>query len=152
MTGYISVYRSGEREILADIKKCRVYARIQGGMSQGVFLSGQGALDAVFAVLAFLQTAHIDYIMDGRSADAFPDEIFELWKGKALEALPKYPQLNVVGVYDENSRFAQQIFRWNEFFEKYGSRVLGTFKTPEEAEAFLDDLRGYSRDQPTTTS
>jgi len=152
MAGYVQVYKSGEKEILADMKKCRVYARLHGGMSQGVFLSGQGALDAALAVLAFLEAPHIDYILDGRSADAFPDEVFELWKGKALETLPKYPQLCVVGVYDENSAFAQQILQWSEIFEKYGSRILGTFKTPEEAETYLDDLRYYGQNQLATTS
>ena len=150
MTGYVQVYKSGERELLADMKKGRVYARLHGGMSEGVFLSGQAALEAVFAVLAFLEAPHIDYILDGRSADAFPDKVFELWKEKALEALPKYPQLCVVGVYDENSALAQQVLQWTEPFEKYGSRILGTFRTPEEAETFLDGLRHYGPNQPLT--
>jgi hypothetical protein len=36
-----------------------------------------------------------------------------------------------------------QISEWKELFEDHGDRILGTFETPEEAEAFLDKLRNF---------
>jgi hypothetical protein len=144
MSKYVLVYKSGERGILADMTKYRVYARFYGFMSEGIFRNGQAALDATFAILANLHAPHIDYILDIRACEPFPEEVFGLWKEKALEVLIKYPQVYGLVVGAEESPFWEQISQWREFFEQYGNRVLGTFKIPEEAEAFLDKLRGYS--------
>jgi hypothetical protein len=146
MSKYVVVYKSGERGILADMKKYRVYARFYGFMSEGMFRSGQSALDATFAILANLRAPHIDYILDIRGSEPFPEEVFGLWKEKALEVLTKYPQVYGLVVGGNESPFWEQISQWRELFEQYGNRILGTFKLPEEAEAFLDKLRGHSPD------
>jgi len=144
MSNYVLIYKSGERGILADMNKYRVYARFYGFMSEGVFLNGQAALDATFAILANLAAPYIDYILDIRASERFPEEVFGLWKEKALEVLKKYPQVygSVVGA--DGSPFWEQVSQWREFFDLHGNRVLGTFKIPEEAEAFLDRLRGHT--------
>jgi hypothetical protein len=141
---YVLVYKSGERGILADMTKYRVYARFYGFMSEGIFRNGQAALDATFAILANLSAPHIDYILDIRSCEPFPKEVFGLWKEKALEVLTKYPQVYGLVVGGDQSPFWEQISHWRELFDQYGNRILGSFKIPEEAEAFLDKLRGYS--------
>jgi hypothetical protein len=144
MSDYVLVYKSGERGILADMKKNRVYARFYGFMSEGMFRNGQAALDATFALLANLAALHIDYILDIRASQPFPEGVFALWKEKALEVLTKYPQVYALAVGSEESPFWNQISQWRELVEQYGNRILGTFKIPKEAEAFLDKLRGYS--------
>ncbi len=143
MSKYVLVYSSGERGILVNMMKYRIYARFRGFMSEGMFQNGQSALDATFALLANLSAPHIDYILDIRGSEPFPDEVFALWKEKALEVLKKYPQVYALAVFSDETPFWKQISRWRELFEQYGSRILGTFKIPEEAEAFLDHLRGY---------
>lgn len=141
MKGYVSVHKVGDRQIFANTKKSRIYARLQGFISEGFFHNGQSALDATFALLASLNAPHIDYIFDMRFSEEFPRDIFQLWKEKALENLAKYPQVCVVGVTGPESPLWSQISGWKDLFEKHGDRILGTFETPEEAEAFLDRLR-----------
>jgi hypothetical protein len=143
LSNYVEVYKSGEREILLDAGKLRVYARFYGFMSEGMFRNGQAALDATFAILAGLKSPHIDYILDIRYGKPFSDKVFELWKEKALELLPKYAQLYTVGVADETSALFTQISQWEQLFTVFEDRIGGIFKLPEEAEAFLDKLRGY---------
>jgi hypothetical protein len=140
---YVLVYSSGERGILADMKKYRVYARFYGFMSKGMFNTGQAALDATFAIMANVGAPHIDYILDIRGSEPFPEEVFALWKEKAFEVLTKYPQLHTLAVFGDETPFWKQISQWRELFEQFGNRILGTFKIPEEAETFLDKLRGY---------
>ena len=84
MSKYVAVYKSGERGILADMKKYRVYARFYGFMSEGMFRNGQSALDATFAIMANLRAPHIDYILDIRGSEPFPEEVFSLWKETSL--------------------------------------------------------------------
>jgi len=141
MKGYVSVHKVGDRQIFANTAKFRIYARLQGFISEGFFHNGQSALDATFALLAALNAPHIDYIFDMRFSEEFPRDIFQMWKEKALENLAKYPEVHVVGVTHHDSPLWLQISEWKELFEKHGDRILGTFDTPEEAEAFLDRLR-----------
>jgi hypothetical protein len=144
MSKYVLVYSSGETGILVDMMKYRIYARLYGFISEGMFRNGQSALDATFALLANLSAPHIDYILDVRGSEPFPEEVFALWKEKALEVLTKYPQVYGLVVGGDESPLWNQIFQWRELFEQYGNRILGAFKIPEEAEAFLDKLRGYT--------
>jgi hypothetical protein len=143
MKGYVSVHKVGDRQIFANTTKFRIYARLQGFISEGFFHNGQSALDATFALLASLNPPHIDYVFDMRFSEEFPRDIFQLWKEKALENLAKYPQVYVVGVTSQDSSLWLQISEWKELFEEHGDRILGTFETPEEAEAFLDKLRNF---------
>ena len=143
MKGYVSIHKIGDRQIFANTSKFRIYARLHGFISEGFFHQGQSALDATFALLASLEPPHIDYIFDMRFSEPLPSDIFVLWKDKALEILPKYPQVYVVGVAAKDSPLWLQISQWKEFFDQYGRRILGIFEAPEGAESFLDDLRGY---------
>jgi hypothetical protein len=141
MKGYVSIYRIADGQILSNIRKFRIYARLHGFISEGIFHNGQAALDAAFALMASLNPPHIDYILDMRFSDPWPNDILKLWKKKALEILSKYPQVYAVGVTSQDSSLWLQISKWKELSKKHGDRILGTFKTPEEAEAFLDELR-----------
>jgi len=141
MKGYVSVHKIGDRQIFANAKKFRIYGRLYGFISEDFFYQGQSALDAVFALLASLDPPYIDYIFDMRFSEEFPRDIFQLWKEKALENLAKHPQVYVVGVTNQDSPLWLQVSEWKELFEKHGDRILGTFDTPEKAEAFLDELR-----------
>jgi len=141
MKGYVSVYRIADGQILGNISKFRIYARLHGFISEGIFNTGQSALDATFALMASLNPRHIDYILDMRFSDPWPNDILKLWKKKALDILSKYPQVQAVGVTQEDSPLWLQVSKWKELFEKHGDRILGTFATPEKAEAFLDKLR-----------
>jgi hypothetical protein len=141
MKGYVSIHKIVDRQIFASIPKFRIYARLHGFISEGFFQNGQSALDATFALLAALTPPYIDYILDMRFSDLWPHDIFQLWKQKALKILSKYPQVYAVGVAHEDSPLWLQISEWKELFENHGDRILGTFDTPEKAEAFLDELR-----------
>jgi hypothetical protein len=143
MKGYVSVYRMADGQILANIQKFRIYARLGGFISEGIFSNGQSALDATFALMASLNPPHIDYILDMRFSDPWPADILRLWKKKALEIFSEYPQVYAVGVAEDNSPFWSQIYDIQAIFEKHADRILGTFETPEKAEAFLDELRGF---------
>jgi hypothetical protein len=143
MKGYVSVHRIADGQILANISKFRIYARLTGFVSEGIFNSGQSALDATFALMASLNARYIDYILDMRYSDPWPNDILGLWKMKALEIFSKYPQVHAVGVTAKDSPFWLQIFDIKALFEKHGDRILGTFETPEKAEAFLDTLRNF---------
>jgi hypothetical protein len=76
-----------------------------------------------------------------RFSDRWPDDILKLWKKKALEIFSKYPQLDAIGITGEDSPFWLQIYDIKVLFQKHRDRILGTFETPEKAEAFLDTLR-----------
>jgi hypothetical protein len=141
MKGYVSIHRIADGQILANIRKFRIYARLHGFISEGIFQNGQAALDATFALMASLNPPHIDYILDMRFSDPWPHDIFQLWKKKALEILSQYPQVYAVGVTEENSLLWLEISQWKELSKKHRDRILGTFDTPEKAEAFLDKLR-----------
>jgi hypothetical protein len=141
MKGYVSVFRIADGQILANVSKFRVYARLHGFISEGIFNNGQSALDATFALMAALGPRHIDYILDMRFSDPWPNDILKIWKRKALEVFSKYPQVYAVGVTSQDSPLWLQISKWRELFEKHEDRILGTFERPEEAEAFLDKLR-----------
>jgi len=141
MKGYVSIHRIVDREIWASIPKNRIYARPHGFTSEGFFNNGQAALEATFALMASLSPPYIDYILDMRFSDPWPQGIFQYWKKKALEIFSKYPQVHAVGVADEDSPLWVQISEWKELFDKHGDRILGTFETPEKGEAFLDKLR-----------
>jgi hypothetical protein len=143
MSKYVLVCSSGDSGILLDMNKYRVYMRVYSFMSEGMFRNALAALDATFAILDNLRAPHIDYILDTRGSEAFPEEIFALWKAKALEVLTKYPRVYRLLVRGDESPFWEQISQWREFFERYGNRILGTFRIPEDAEVFLDHLRGY---------
>jgi hypothetical protein len=143
MKGYVSIFRIADGQILVNIKKFRIYARLGGFISEGIFNNGQAALDAAFALMDSLRPRHIDYILDMRFSDPWPNDILKLWKEKALEIFSKYPQVYAVGVTSEDSPFWSQIYDIQVIFEKHGDRILGTFETPEKAEAFLDKLRKY---------
>jgi hypothetical protein len=39
--------------------------------------------------------------------------------------------------------------KWKELFENHGDRILGTFETPDKAEAFLDMLRDIRSPSPS---
>ena len=140
--GYVTIHKTPDREILANIPKHRLYARPHGFISEGFFNNGQSALETTFALIASLNPPYIDYILDMRFSGPWPLHIFQLWKKKALEIFSKYPQVHAVGVANEDSPLWLQISQWKKLFEKRGDRILGTFETPEEAEAFLDTLRG----------
>jgi hypothetical protein len=143
MKGYVSLYRIADGQILGNISKFRVYARLNGFISEGIFNNGQSALDATFALMASLRPRHIDYILDMRFSDPWPNDILKLWKKKALEVFSKYPQVYAVGVTGEDSPFWSQIHDIKVLFQNHGDRILGTFETPEKAEAFLDNLRDF---------
>jgi hypothetical protein len=144
MKGYVSLHRTADAQILGNISKFRIYARLGGFISEGIFNNGQSALDAAFAVMASLSPPHIDYILDMRFSDPWPSDILKLWKKKALEIFSKYSQVYAVGVTGENSPFWSQIYDIQAIFMDHADRILGTFETPEKAEAFLDELRGFS--------
>jgi hypothetical protein len=144
MEGYVCIHKITDRQIFASIPKFRIYARLHGFISEGFFHSGQSAL----ALLASLNPPHFDYILDMRFSEPFPQDIFHLWKQKALEILSKYPQAYTVGVTKADSPLWLQISGWKELFERHGERILGTFETPEEAEAFLDMLRDGKAPSP----
>jgi hypothetical protein len=144
MSGYVIVHKIGDREIFVDIGKKRVYAKLHGFLSEGLFRYGQSALDAVFAIFAVVEPQYIDYILDMRDSEALSEEAFKLWKEKALELVSKYPQICTVAVTETDSPFWLQISQWTELFELCGDRILGVFKTQEEAETFLNKLRGFS--------
>jgi hypothetical protein len=144
MDGYVNLHRIADGQILANISKFRIYARLTGFVSEGIFKNGQAALDATFALMASLDPPHIDYILDMRFSDPWPIDMLELWKAKALEIFSKYPQVYAVGVAGEDSPFWKQIRDVKVLFQKHGDRILGTFETPEKAEAFLDELRKYN--------
>jgi len=76
MKGYVSIHKIVDREILVNVSKFRIYARLHGFIS------------------------------------------------------------------DEGSPLSLQILEWKELFKKYGDRILGIFKTQEDAEDFFDSLRG----------
>ena len=141
MKGYVSVHKIGDRQIFANTKEFRIYARLHGFISEDFFHRGQSALDATFALMIADDPPYIDYIFDMRFSEEFPYDIFQLWKEKSLETLAMYPHVYVVGITREDSPLWLQISEWKELFEKYGDRILGTFDTPEKAEAFLDQLR-----------
>jgi hypothetical protein len=141
MKGYVSIHKIGDRQIFANPAKFRIYARLQGFISEGFFRQGQSALDAAFALWAALDPPYIDYILDVRFSDRFPQDVFGLWKEKALEILSKFSQVYSVAVTKDDSPLWLQISEWKELFEQYGNRILGRFDTPEEAEAFLDKFR-----------
>jgi len=143
MKGYVSIHRIADGQILANLKKFRIYGRLGGFISEGSFQNGQAALDAAFALMASLNPSHIDYILDMRFGDPWPNDILKLWKKKALEILSKYPQVYAVGVTSQDSPLWLQVSKWRELFEKHGDRILGTFERPEEAEAFLDKSRNF---------
>jgi hypothetical protein len=145
MKGYVSVHKIGDRQIFANTSKFRIYARLHGFISEAFFQQGQSALDAAVALLASLGPPHIDYLFDMRFSDPLPSDIFELWKEKALEILPKYPMVYVVGIAAKDSPLWLQISQWKELFDQHGQRILGIFGTPDEAEAFLDNLRGHGQ-------
>ena len=141
MKGYVSIHKTGDRQIFANMSKFRIYARLQGFISEVFFHQGQSALDATFALMASLDPPYIDYILDMRFSEEFPYDIFQLWKRKALEFLSEYPQTYAVAVTEPDSPLWLQVSGWKELFEGHGHRILGTFETPEKAEAFLDKLR-----------
>jgi hypothetical protein len=145
MKGYVAVHKIVDREILANVSKYRIYVRLHGYISEGLFNNGQSALDATFALLSCLNPPHIDYILDMRFSRKFPRKVFHLWQEKSLETLTKYPQVYAIGVTNEDSPLWLQISQWRKIFEVAGERILGVFKKPEEAETFLDKLRGYAR-------
>jgi len=144
MSGYVIVHEIGDRTILVYTKKNRVYAKLHGSLSEGLFRYGQSALDAVFAIFAVMEPRYIDYILDVRFSKALPDEVFKLWQEKALELGSKYPQANMVVVTDRDSPLWLQISESKGLFELHGNRMLGVFQNQEEAEAFFDKLRGFS--------
>jgi len=90
-----------------------------------------------------LRPRHIDYILDMRYSDPWPNDILKLWKKKALDIFSKYPEVYAVGVTGEDSPFWLQIYDIKAIFIDHADRVLGTFETPQKAEAFLDELRGF---------
>jgi len=92
MKGYVSIFRIADGQILANIPKFRIYARLSGFISEGIFNNGQSALDATFALMASLNPPHIDYILDMRFSDPWPNDILKLWKKKALVIFSKYPK------------------------------------------------------------
>ena len=141
MKGYVSIHRIADGQILANLTKFRIYARLGGFISEGFFNNGQSALDAAFALMASLNPPHIDYILDMRFSDPWPSDILKLWKKKALEVFSKYPQVYAVGVTGNDSPFWFQIHDIKAIFVDHADRILGTFETPEKAEAFLDKLR-----------
>ncbi len=143
MKGYVSLYKIADGQILANIKKFRIYARLAGFISEGGFNSGQSVLDATFALMDSLRPRHIDYILDMRYSDPWPNDILKLWKKKALDIFSKYPEVYAVGVTGEDSPFWLQIYDIKAIFIDHADRVLGTFETPQKAEAFLDELRGF---------
>ena len=144
MGGYVIVHEDGGREILVDVRKKRVYAKLHGFVSEGIFRYGQSALDAVLAILKVVDPDYIDYILDIRYCEALPTDAFNLWKEKALELAYKYPQVSIVGVTAMDSPFWLQMSQCKELFDLYGERILGVFDTLEQAELFLDKLRGFS--------
>jgi hypothetical protein len=118
-----------------------ILSRLHGFISEGFFRQGQAALDATFALWAALDPPYIDYIFDMRFSDRFPQDVFQLWKEKALEIASKYPRVYMVAVTKDDSPLWLQISEWKEFFEQHWNRILGKFDTPEEADAFLDKFR-----------
>jgi hypothetical protein len=140
MKGYISVHRVADGQILANIRKFRIYARLGSFISEGIFNNGQSALDATFALMASLNPPRIDYILDMRFSDPWPSDILKLWKKKALEIFSKYPQVYAVSVTGEDFPFGLQIYDIKAIFVDHADRILDTFETPEKAEAFLDSF------------
>jgi hypothetical protein len=141
MKGYVNIHKIGDRQIFANGTKFRIYARLHGFISEGFFCQGQAALDATFALWTALDPPYIDYILDTRFSDRFPQDVFQIWKEKALEIASKYPRVYMVVVTKDDSPLWLQLSEWKEFFEQHGNRILGKFDTPEEADEFLDKYR-----------
>jgi hypothetical protein len=143
-TEYAKLYVDGKKEISINLQKCRVYARFHGDLPEPHFNHGQRILDSAFSLLNAMHVSHIDYLLDLRFGLPFSDTVFELWKNKAFELLTKYPRLNPVRISDEDSPLWLQISTIQELLNQYEGRVIGVFKTKEEADAYLDKLRGYT--------
>ena len=127
-----------------NIQKCRVYARFNGSLSEPHFNQGQRVLDYAFALLNAMQVPHIDYLFDVRFGLPFSEKVLELWIYKAVEILDKYPKLNVVRISDDYSPLWEQLSTIQRLLDQYEGRIIGVFKTKEEADAYLDELRGHT--------
>jgi hypothetical protein len=115
MKGYISPYRMADAQILGNMSKFRIYARLGGFISEGIFNKGQSALDATFALMASLSPPHIDYILDMRFSDPWPDDILKLWKKKALEIFSKYSQVYAVVLPEKPLPFGRRFTIFKRF-------------------------------------
>ena len=144
MADYVKPYGDGKKQISADILKGRVYACFYGPLSESHFNQGQTILDTTFALLDSLKHPEIDYLLDLRFGLPFSERVLELWIGKAVEVLTKYPKVNVVRISDEHSPLWIQISTIQELLDQYEGRIIGVFKTREEADAYLDELRGHT--------
>jgi hypothetical protein len=143
-TDYVKLHGDGKKQILADILKGRIYACFYGRLSESHFNQGQTILDTMFALLNTLELSQIDYLLDLRFGLPFSKRVLELWVGKAEEVLTKYPKLNVVRISDEQSPLWLQISTIQGLLDQYEGRIIGVFKTREEADAYLDELRGHT--------
>ena len=146
MSDYAKLYANGKKQIAVNLPKSRVYARFHGNLSESHFNQGQGILDSAFALLNAMQVSHIDYLLDLRFGLPFSERILDLWVRKADEILTKHPNLNVVRISDDNSSLWQQLSSIQRLLDQYEGRIIGIFKTKEEADAYLDELRGYDLD------
>ena len=146
MSEYVEFYGDGKKQISADVKRGRVYARFHGALSESHFNQGQKVLDSTFAFLNSMKHAQIDYLLDLRFGLPFSERVLKLWVHKAVETLNKYTKLNVVRISDDHSPLWRQISTIQGLLDQYEGRVIGAFKTKEEADAYLDELRGYGSD------
>jgi hypothetical protein len=144
MSEYAKLYVDGKKEISVNILKYRIYARFHGDLSESHFNQGQRILDSAFALLNAMQVPRIDYLFDLRFGLPFSEKVLELWIYKAVEMLDMYPKLNVIRISDDDSPLWQQISAIQGLLNQYEGRIMGVFKTKEEADVYLDGLRGYS--------
>jgi hypothetical protein len=144
MSEYVDFYSDGKKQISANVRKSRVYARFHGALPEPHFIQGQKVLDSTFAFLNGMKHPHIDYLLDVRFGLPFSERVLELWVHKAVETLTMYPKLNVVRISDDHSSLWQQLSSIQRLLDQYEGRIIGVFKTKEEADAYLDELRGYA--------
>jgi hypothetical protein len=144
MSEYVKFYGNGKKEISVNIQKGRVYARFHGDLPEPHFHQGQKVLESVFVFFNTMNFPQIDYLLDLRFGFPFSEKVLELWVHNAVETLNKYPKLNVVRISDDDSPLWQQISKLQGILGQYEGRIMGVFKTKEEADVYLDGLRGYS--------
>jgi hypothetical protein len=144
MSDYVKFYGNGKKEISVNIQKARVYARFHGELPEPHFSQGQKVLDSAFAFFNTMNVPQIDYLLDVRFGLPFSEKVLKLWAHKAVETLNKYPKLNIVRISHDDSPLWGQISAIQGLLNQYEGRIIGVFKTKEEADVYLDELRGYT--------
>ena len=92
MSEYVDLYGDGKKQISANIKKGRVYARFHGELSEPHFSQGHKVLDSTFAFLNGMKLPQTDHLVDLRFGLPFSEKVREFWVHQAVEILNKFPK------------------------------------------------------------